>query len=196
MEISDIYGQLPLIETERLLLRKITFEDAADIYEYTSDKNVSKYVTWDRHASLMDTKGFIHYVNQQYAFKRLAPWGIELKENGKLIGTIDFVSWKPNHHTAEIGYAISRQYWGMGITTEAAKALIAFGFTKMELVRIQARCMVENIGSQRVMEKTGMSFEGIIRKGLYAKGKHHDLKLYSILLEEFEFYIQNQLKIK
>lgn len=56
----------------------------------------------------------------------------------------------------------------------------------MDLVRIQARCFVENFGSERVMEKTGMSFEGIIRKGMFVKGKHQDLKMYSILIEEFE----------
>lgn len=55
----------------------------------------------------------------------------------------------------------------------------------MDLVRIQARCVVENIGSARVMEKAGMSFEGIIRKGILMKGKHRDLKIYSILNEEF-----------
>lgn len=194
MEIAQIYGDLPIIETERLLLRKITFNDADDIYEYTSDQLVSQYVTWDRHETIMDTKGFIHFVNQQYTLKKLAPWGIEYKDNGKLIGTIDFVSWQPKHFNAEIGYAIARPYWGQGMTTEATKALIDFGFTKMNVVRIQARCMIENIGSQRVMEKCGMSFEGIIRKAIFSKGKQHDLKLYSILKEEFETLHKKDLR--
>jgi [ribosomal protein S5]-alanine N-acetyltransferase len=73
----------------------------------------------------------------------------------------------------------------MGITTEAANELIRFGFDHMELVRIQARCFIKNTGSERVMEKLGMTFEGIVRKGMFAKGKHQDLKLYSILKEEF-----------
>ena len=194
MEIAQIYGDLPIIETERLLLRKITFNDADDIYEYTSDQLVSQYVTWDHHETIMDTKGFIHFVNQQYTLKKLAPWGIEYKDNGKLIGTIDFVSWQPKHFNAEIGYAIARPYWGQGMTTEATKALIDFGFTKMNVVRIQARCMIENIGSQRVMEKCGMSFEGIIRKAIFSKGKQHDLKLYSILKEEFETLHKKDLR--
>ena len=194
MEIAQIYGDLPIIETERLLLRKITFNDADDIYEYTSDQLVSQYVTWDHHETIMDTKGFIHFVNQQYTLKKLAPWGIEYKDNGKLIGTIDFVSWQPKHFTAEIGYAITRAYWGKGMTTEATKALIDFGFTKMNVVRIQARCMIENIGSQRVMEKCGMSFEGIIRKAIFSKGQQHDLKLYSILKEEFETLHKKDLR--
>lgn len=80
---------------------------------------------------------------------------------------------------------ISKDYWGMGIATEAVKELFKFGFNNMELIRIQARCFVENIGSARVMEKSGMSFEGINRKSMFVKGKHHDLKMYSILKEEF-----------
>lgn len=65
--------------------------------------------------------------------------------------------------------------------TEAAQKIIAFGFENMNLVRIQARCFVENSGSERVMQKAGMSFEGIIRKGMFVKGEHQDLKLYSII---------------
>lgn len=185
MEIEKIYGQIPVLETNRLILRKLTLEDAEDMYEYTSNEKVSKYVTWESHHSLDDTRGYIHFVLQQYDLKRIAPWGILFKENNKLIGTIDFVSWQPRHQSAEIGYAISHEYWGKGITTEAAQALITLGFTKMGLVRIQARCFIENIGSQRVMEKSGMTFEGIIRKGMCIKGQHRDLKIYSILNEEF-----------
>ncbi|MNY55685.1 hypothetical protein D3C86_1916840 [compost metagenome] len=56
----------------------------------------------------------------------------------------------------------------------------------MDLVRIQAKCYLENIGSERVMEKAEMSFEGIIRKGLFIKGRHQDIKMYSILKDEFQ----------
>jgi ribosomal-protein-alanine N-acetyltransferase len=185
MEIEKIYGDLPVLETERLILRKITLEDVEDMYSYASNEEVSKYVTWNTHRTLSDTKEFVEFVLNQYENKKVAPWGIEYKENGKFIGTIDFVWWQPNHKSAEIGYVISKDYWGKGITTEAAKEVIKFGFEKMDLVRIQARCFVENIGSQRVMEKVGMSFEGIIRKGIFVKGKHRDLKVYSILKEEF-----------
>lgn len=185
MDIESIYGHLPQLETKRLILRKLTLDDANDMFEYTSDEDVSKFVTWDTHKTLSDTKSFINFALQQYNLKKIAPWGIELKENNKLIGTIDFVSWQTAHHTAEIGYAISKDYWGKGITTEACEALIQFGFTYMDLVRIQARCMKENIASQRVMEKNGMIFEGIIRKSIFSKGVHHDIKMYSILKEEY-----------
>ena len=185
MEIERIYSNLPILETERLILRKVIFEDVEDMYLYGSDEEVAKYVTWDRHKTLADTKSYIELILNKYQNKQVAPWGIEYKKNGKLIGTIDFVWWQPNHKIAEIGYVLSKQYWGKGLTTEAVEALLKFGFNHMELTRIQARCFVENIGSSKVMEKSGMLFEGIIRSGLFVKGKHQDLKMYAILKEDY-----------
>jgi [ribosomal protein S5]-alanine N-acetyltransferase len=185
LEMSKIFGDLPTIETDRLILRKITLADVEEMYSYGSNEEVSKYVTWETHKTLSDTKQFVEFVLGQYENGKVAPWGIQYKENGKFIGTIDFVSWNIPHQFAEIGYVLSQDYWGKGIGTEAANELISFGFQYMDLVRIQARCFVENIGSERVMEKVGMSFEGIIRKGMLVKGKHWDLKMYSILKEEY-----------
>lgn len=185
MNIEKIYSDLPILETERLILRKVTKEDIEDMYLYGSDEEVSKYVTWNTHETIADTKGFVEFVLNKYENKQVSPWGIEYKENRKFIGTIDFVWWQPNHKIAEIGYVISKDYWGKGLTTEVAKELVKFGFEEMDLVRVQARCDVENIASARVMEKVGMTFEGIIRKGIFVKGEHRDLKMYSILKEEF-----------
>ncbi|MER2237318.1 MAG: GNAT family protein [Psychrobacillus sp.] len=185
MEIQTIYGDLPQLETERLILLKITLCDAEDMYTYGSNPEVSKYVTWDQHNTIEDTKEFIHFILKQYEKKDIAPWGIEYKETGQFIGTIDFVQWQIKHDSAEIGYVLSPDYWGQGLTTEAAEALIHFGFNHMDLIRIQARCFVENVGSSRVMEKVGMSYEGTTRKGMKVKGKHVDLKIYSILKEDF-----------
>lgn len=185
MEIEAVYRDLPVLETERLLLRKITREDTEDIYSYGSNEAVSKYVTWNTHGSIPDTKMYVEFVLSCYENKKIAPWGIEYKETGRLIGTIDFVSWQPDQHCAEIGYALSEAYWGNGLVTEAAKEVISFGFHNMDLIRIQAKCLVGNVGSQRVMEKIGMSFEGILRKGMFVKGMHRDIKIFSILKEEF-----------
>lgn len=184
MEVEEIYSALPRLETDRLILRKLTLEDADDMFFYCSNEAVSEYVTWDTHQTLSDTDKFIRFVLDKYEKHQVAPWGIEYKGNGRFIGTIDFISWQPNQKIAEIGYVLSQDYWGQGLMTEAAREVIKFGFEHMNLVRIQARCFVENIGSARVMEKAGMSFEGIIRKGLFIKGKHRDGKLYSIVKEE------------
>ena len=185
MVMANIFAQLPTLETERLILRKVTWDDLEDIHTYASNEEVTKHVTWETHRTLADTKAFMEFALTQYENEQIAPWGIQYKENGKIIGTIDFVSWQVSHNVAEIGYVLSQDYWGKGIMTEAAKEVIAFGFNHMDVVRIQARCFVDNKGSARVMEKSGMSFEGTMRKMMFAKGKHQDVHMYSILKEDF-----------
>lgn len=186
MGAEKLNEDLPVLETERLLLRRITLDDVEDIFAYGSIEEVTRYVTWDPHRTLSDTMEFVQFILNQYEYnKQVAPWGIEYKENGRLIGTINFISWQPKHKSAELGYVISPDYWGKGIGTEATKKVIEYGFENMDLVRIQARCLVGNIGSSRVMEKAGMTFEGILRKVAFIKGEHQDLKVYSILKDEF-----------
>ena len=184
--IEDVFSDLPTLETERLVLRKMRLDDAEDLFEYACDPEVSIYTTWSPHQSVQDSQEFLLRILSLYESGHLADWGIEHKADGKFIGTCGFAVWEPYHSKAEIGYAMSRQYWGQGLMTEAARRVIDFGFENMQLNRVEARCMVENIGSARVMEKSGMTYEGILREHMYAKGRYNDLKIYSILRREWE----------
>jgi ribosomal-protein-alanine N-acetyltransferase len=159
-------------------------KDIDDMYEYCSQDKVSQYVSWNTHTTKEDTREFLDNILKQYQEKTALYWGIEWRENQKLIGTINFVMWNKKHHKAEIGYILSPEYWGEGVMTEALNAVIRFGFEQMDLVRIEARCIDENIGSERVMIKNGMSFEGIQRNSMLTKGKYRNIKWYSILREE------------
>jgi ribosomal-protein-alanine N-acetyltransferase len=184
MNREDVFSNFPTLETERLILRKLRLEDAKDLFEYASDKEVTKYVTWEPHKSIEDSINLIKFTHERYEKREGIIWGIVCKENKKVIGTCD-ISPVTKHFRAEIAYALSRDYWGKGIMTEAVKEAIKFGFEKMNLNRIQAMCIPENIGSYRVMEKVGMKYEGLIREYMYIKGKFQDLKLYSILKREY-----------
>jgi len=184
MNREDIFSNFPTLETERLILRKLRLEDAKDLFEYASDPKVSKYVTWETHKSIEDSINLIKFTHERYEKREGIIWGIVYKENKKVIGTCD-ISPVTKHFRAEIAYALSRDYWGKGIATEAVKEAIRFGFEKMNLNRIQAMCSPENIGSYRVMEKVGMKYEGLIREYMYVKGKFQDLKLYSIVRREY-----------
>nr|WP_242056873.1 GNAT family N-acetyltransferase [Planktothrix sp. FACHB-1355] len=186
VQIQNIFSDLPVLETDRLLLRKLNWEDTNDMFEYASDPEVSQWTTWSVHESIADTKTFLNAVINEYANHEVSPWGIQHKADGKIIGTCGFVDWIYNDDRAEVGYALSRKYWGKGYMTEAVRAVIDFGFRTMELNRIEARCKIENIASARVMEKVGMQFEGILREHLFAKGSYHDLKIYAILWKEWD----------
>ena len=176
---------LPILETEHFYLRKINTDDIPVIFEYGSNPNVSKQVSWETHQTVADTRAFVDMIVEGYEQGTKALWGMELKSTGKLVGTIDFVTIQERHRKAEIGYVLSEDCWGKGYMTEAARRIISFGFEELQLERIQARCFVENEGSARVMEKVGMSFEGTMRNAMFAKGKFHDLKMFAIVSEDY-----------
>ena len=184
MNREDVFSNFPTLETERLILRKLRLEDAKDLFEYASDKEVTKYVTWEPHKSIEDSINLIKFTHERYEKREGIIWGIVCKENKKVIGTCD-ISPVTKHFRAEIAYALSRDYWGKGIMTEAVKEAIKFGFEKTNLNRIYAFSFPENVGSYTVMEKVGMKYEGLIREYMYIKGKFQDLKLYSILKREY-----------
>ncbi|MGM7702382.1 GNAT family N-acetyltransferase [Pseudalkalibacillus sp. Hm43] len=177
MKWKEKFSDFPSLNTDRLILREITLEDTEDLHHYASNDDVTRLVAWERHTNLSESKQFI----KTFLPKYVVPWGIEHKESGAFIGTVHFVWWDEANHSAEIGYVLSQDYWGQGLITEAANAVISFGFEKLDLVRIQARCFLENDGSERVMKKLGMTYEGTVRKAMLVKGTHRDLKLYSIV---------------
>jgi [ribosomal protein S5]-alanine N-acetyltransferase len=183
--LNSIMKGLPNLETEHFNLRKINENDIAAIFNYGSNPNVSKQVSWETHETVADASVFVEMILKGYAEGTKVLWGLELKSTGKLVGTIDFVTIQERHRKAEIGYVLSEECWGKGYMTEAARRIIAFGFEELQLERIQARCFVENEGSARVMEKVGMSFEGTMRNAMCAKGKFHDLKMYAIVSGDY-----------
>lgn len=185
MTVREYYADLPSVETSRLLLRKVTLDDTADLFEYGRTEEVTRHVTWSPYERLEDARNFITHIIAYYETGQVAPWAIEEKASGKMIGTIGFGAWKERHYTAEIAYALSHNFWGKGFMPEAVRAAFRVGFKQLDLVRIEAQCLPENENSARVMEKVGMSHEGTLRKRMYVKGKSRDLDMYSILREEF-----------
>lgn len=153
---DDTY--MPTLESNRIVLRRITKDDADDMFAYGCDPDVSRFTTWDSHRTVEDTLKYINVISTNYEIKEPTDWGIVDNKDGKLVGTVGFVYVNSKHSRAEIGYALSKKYWGRGIMTEAVQEIIRFGFQKLSLNRIEARAEVPNIGSWRVMEKVNMKF--------------------------------------
>ncbi len=177
---------IPVLHTKRLTLRQIIHEDARDIFAYASDYEVTKYTAWNRHEKIENSLDFINFTLEKYKTENHYDWAIILKENKKLIGTGGFPDFNNYFHFGEMGYNISRDYWNNGYATEAVMEILTFGFNNLNLVRIQATCRIENAASERVLQKAGMSFEKILRNRLYKDNNYYDLKLYSILADEFK----------
>ena len=184
METLKFFGT-PTLETERLILRKLEISDAQDVFEYAKHPEVARYLTWEAHKSVEDAKGFINWAIEKYKKDESGEWGIELKENGRIIGAMGFVHLDLQNSCGEIGYALSKEYWGMGVMTEAVSRLIRFGFQEMKLNRIEAVHFYGNEASGKVMQKAGMSFEGLLRQKMFVKGKFWDVKQYAIIKEEW-----------
>ncbi|WP_215115268.1 GNAT family N-acetyltransferase [Exiguobacterium sp. s80] len=186
MTTEQFYKMLPTLETDRLLLRPMRQEDVDDLFAYTQDEETARYVTWNANQTVEQAEQFLTYVLSNYEQGKQAPWAIEWKATGQMIGTIDFIHLLLDENKqAELGYALSRQFWGKGIVTEVVERVLDFGFEALQLERIQARCMEPNVGSARVMEKVGMTYEGTLRRLIFVKGTFHDVKMYSILREEY-----------
>jgi ribosomal-protein-alanine N-acetyltransferase len=181
------FADLPELETERLLLRKMRLDDAEAMFAYASDPEVTRYVLFETHRSVEDSESFLRLATEGYERGDFGGWGVVLKDSGAFVGTCGMdVGYAPEHARAELGYVLSREHWGKGLMPEAVRAVIRFGFRRMDLNRIQARCIAENTASARVMEKAGMTYEGTLRESEFIKGAYRDMKIYSILRREFE----------
>ena len=176
------YESFPVLETERLILRDMRLEDAEAMFAYASDPEVTRHLDWEtHHRSIEDSKQFLEIAIQGYANGELHRWAIVHREDNAFTGTCGLVAHSHQHHRAHVGYTLARPYWGRGLATEAVRAMISFGFQKMSLNKIIARCFPENIASERVMQKLGMSYEGTLREHFLIRGRYRDLKIYSIL---------------
>ena len=144
-------AQYPIVETERLLLRPVTLDDAEEMFEYASDRENTRYTF----PTLEETK---NNIAQFYLANPLGRWGIELKSNGKFIGTIDLHKIDPVLKKAAIGYIINKKYWNQGLTTEANRAVIELTFEKIGMNKLVALHDKDNPASGKVMKKSGMRF--------------------------------------
>lgn len=181
----DAPGYMPELETGRLILRKLTMHDAEDVYAYSRDPEVARHVLWDAHRSIGESRAYLRYMLRKYRMNEAASWGIELKETGRIIGTVGFMWVQDDNRAAEVGYSLARAQWDKGIMTEALTAVIEYSFLTLRLNRIEAIHELSNPASGAVMRKCGMIREGTMREKLFNKGKYVDVDLYAILRKDF-----------
>ena len=172
------------IETERLILRKMNDEDAEFIYKnWSSDPLVSKYVSWDTHNSLEETKKYVEYkVNRYIEHDFCFDWIVVLKETKEPIGEIEAVNVSKLHNLVEMGNCYGSIYWNKGYGTEALKAFINYMFNEVEVDKIIACHESVNPASGRIMQKAGMHYDGTLKNYFIDKNtkKRCDKICYSI----------------
>lgn len=175
--------QLP---TNRLILREFVEHDWRAVLEYQSDPAYLRYNPY-YYRNEQDVRSFIQmFIDWSTEVPRKKyQFAIILKSEGRLIGNCGIRMQTSRAEIADIGYEINRQYWGQGYATEAARALLEFGFNKLHLHRVWAYCIAENTASAHVLEKIGMVYEGRQRESEYMKNRWWDTLHYAVLEHEW-----------
>ena len=183
--LLNIFSKMPELETPRLILRAARVSDARDMFEYAKDPEVTRYLLWKPHPDESYTRSYLEYLAGRYRIGAHYEWVVADKETKRMIGTCGFASIDCANNCAELGYVLNPAYRGRGLILEAAQRVLQFGFCVLGLNRIEARYMVENTASLRVMEKLGMQFEGVAREGMLIKGLYRDIGKCAILAKDF-----------
>ncbi|MBL8164770.1 MAG: GNAT family N-acetyltransferase [Anaerolineae bacterium] len=180
------FSTFPILETPRLLLRELLPSDAEAIFRIRGDHQVTQYNTGRPYESVEQASDLLDAISAAYDDKAEVRWGITLKQSdGQVIGMCGYNYWQRVDQRASVGYDLARAAWGQGIMTEALRAVVWFGFERMELHRVEADAEARNTASLRVLEKVGFRREGVQRDYFYAGGAFHDLVLFGLLRHEF-----------
>jgi ribosomal-protein-alanine N-acetyltransferase len=175
-----------VIETNRLILRPFSLKDAPAMYRnWASDNEVTKYLTWPTHPNIGITEKIIQSWLSEYEKDDYYQWCMEWKTTHEAIGSISVVHMNEVTEAVEVGYCIGRQFWNLGITSEALLAIVHFFFEDVNTKRIEARHDINNPNSGKVMKKCGFELEGIHRKADKNNTGICDVAHYGILADEY-----------
>jgi RimJ/RimL family protein N-acetyltransferase len=180
------HNHLPTINTSRLSLRWIHTEDVEDFYEIYSNPQVMRYWSTPPLADKEVARKLISEIQADVERHEIVKWGIALRPDDKLIGSVTLFHLDFTHRRAEIGYAQGRAYWGNGYMQEALTAVINYAFAELNLHRIEADVDPRNDGSVRSLERLGFQREGYLRERWQVNGEIQDAFLYGLLRPDWE----------
>jgi ribosomal-protein-alanine N-acetyltransferase len=182
------FDRFPELTTKRLVLREVTSDDAAWYHEHFSRPEMIHGQGAPPPDGIKGAREELQtYFTDLFENRNGFRWGITLKGNNGIIGSIGFYKWvKPSGHQAEMGYDLDPEFWGKGIMTEAMMSVVDFGFRKMGLNRIEVLIMPRNRRSENLVRKLGFECEGILRQHSFDEnGDFCDDVLYSILRSDW-----------
>jgi [ribosomal protein S5]-alanine N-acetyltransferase len=174
------------LESERLLLREFDHSDWPALHAYTSDPEVVQYMPFGPNT---EAEACAHLAECLATAaeepRRIYELAVVLRTENRLIGMTTLALHYHEQRHASFSYLFHRDYWGQGYATEAMRRLIDFGFTELQLHRIEDSCDTRNHASARVMEKLGMRREGHLRETIWKDGRWYDEYLYAVLVQDW-----------
>jgi len=175
------FTPFPVLESERLIFRRVGPNDMAEIFQLRSDEKIMQFVPRPLVKNHEEALEHIRMIEEKIQENTGINWAICLKDETKMIGIIGFYRIKPEHFRAEIGYMLLPEFHGKGIVTEAISRLVPFGFDGLQLHSIEAIIDPENAASARVLEKNGFVKEAHFKENEFYNGKFLDSAIYSLL---------------
>ena len=175
-----LFDPFPVLETVRLTLRKISMKDAGEIFAIRRDESTMKYICRPLIQSVSEAQKLIGEIQDNIRNSTSIIWGISLKNDPRLIGTIGFRRIDKNNLRAEIGYVLSADSWGNGYASEAITAVIKYGFSGMGLHSIEGRVNPDNNDSSKVLLKQKFVKEAHFREDMYFNGEFRDTEVYTL----------------
>lgn len=176
------FNPFPDLETERLVLRRVSNDDVNEIFDLRSNAKTMEYIPRPLAKTLEEALTHIALIDAKIENNEGINWAITMKDSPKLIGIIGFYKIKPEHFRAEIGYMLLPEYHQKGIVSEAVKRLLAYGFYDMKLHSIEAIIAPENAASEKVLLKNGFVKEAHLKENEFYDGKFLDTVIYSLLI--------------
>ena len=171
------FDPFPVIETKRLLLRKVLMDDADDVFVLRTNEDAMKYIKKPKLITVDDAKELIKKMNEPDRIQ----WGITLPADNKIIGTIGYHKIDKDNYRAEVGYMLHPNHWNTGIMSEAITIVINHGFNKMQLHSIEAIINPDNDVSRKLLKKFGFIKEAYFKENFFFEGKFFDSEVYSLV---------------
>lgn len=174
------------LEGPRVQLRELTEADAADVFAYASDEEVTRHLTWGPASDVEDSRKYIRQCQVENQSGLALTLGAEWKAEGRIVGAVSLFNLEHLHGVGEIGFILHRRFWGQRVSLEMIGLMLHYGFTVMQLERIEGWTIAENERSWRIMEKMGMVREGILRRHRIYRDEPKDRVVYGLLRQEWE----------
>lgn len=171
----------PVLETERLILRKITHADDDAMYEIRTDDRHYQFIGNPTKPTKKEVVEKVQRAIDLHAENNGISWGITLKGNPKAIGSVDYWRMIKAHHRCEIGYMLHPDHYQQGIMYEALMATINYAFKNIKLHTIEANISPQNIASRKLVEKCGFVQEGLLKESYLYNGEFLDTVIYSLI---------------
>jgi [ribosomal protein S5]-alanine N-acetyltransferase len=190
VNVYKFFSKFPNIDLGNIKLRDLMLSDKEEYYAMMSDPEVVKYLSdEDIPTSVESAEQEIKFWGGLFYRKQSVFWAVADTASNKFIGTVGYNSWNIHNRRAEISYDLMRDHWRKGIMTKALNNALVFGFKNMDLMRIEARTMLENIPSQKILEKVGFKKEGILRNYRIIRGEPIDVLIYSLVRSDFAAFL-------